>query len=441
MVNETSEGEKQGALKVMFVSFLFPPYGGMAPLRSAYFAQFLAQAGWKVRVLTIKPSPRYPWRDDSLTQKISDDYSVHRVSPGVCHGWKCRLTKWIQSEHKGRVPIKVRKYVGIVSRLLSPLSAIEWMIHGIAGACRLVEKDRVDVLYCHGDPFTSNLVGRYVKYKYGIPWVMYMSDPLSFGSGVQLRGEWRQGIDRWIEGKCLEEADAVIVNCEQTQRGLEELFSRLDVSKCHIITDGYDPGPYAAAIARRPAGKFRLLYTGTMYQGAREPYHVIDAVQRLGRNDIECLFVGGIDGTYRNYVEKIGATGIVTFLPHQPHDEVIALQKGADVLLLLGWQGGYQVPGKFFEYVAAQRPIIAITNGRDAAAEYVVRLNRGCTVNNSSKDIEDVIRYHYTLWRRGALGSAYSLQECNDYSWSNLAVKLAEVLRKAHSKERGSACS
>ena len=67
-------------MKVLLVSYYFPPHGGGGVLRAADTARFLAAKGWEVTVLA---GPEDGWwvRDESLTERVPDSVRVIRTRP------------------------------------------------------------------------------------------------------------------------------------------------------------------------------------------------------------------------------------------------------------------------------------------------------------------------------------------------------------------------
>jgi glycosyltransferase involved in cell wall biosynthesis len=218
------------------------------------------------------------------------------------------------------------------------------------------------------------------------------------------------------------------VNCEETLDGFTHHFPALKKDKFVVITDGFDKGRYET-IPPESSDKFRIVYTGVFYQGSREPFEFFNALKQLNGSPVEALIAGTVPRDYVDYVANNGLSDKVIFLAHQPHTRVAALQKGASLLLVVGWGLGYQLPGKVFEYIAARRPILVIKNDdKDVASKLVLNCKRGVSVENNACKIASSIKYLYGLWQTGKLESAFNLDELQQFDWANLADNLEEVL-------------
>jgi glycosyltransferase involved in cell wall biosynthesis len=422
------ENSKEKSRRILMVSFLFPPYGGMAPQRTVYFANRLLEKGKKVDVLTIKPSRSFPWQDAELLNLVAPAMGVHRVYPSVIHNIKYKLLP--QKSSAGRISGIRSIYYKAIKGFVIPMASVEWMCYGAAAAFNLHRKYKYDLIYTHGDPFTSHLIGLFVKKYTGIPWLVYVSDPFYFGAARLLHPSWRRRLDRYLEKNCMTAADKIIVNCSETLNGFLQEYPFLTKEKFVIITDGFDEQRYEK-IERESSDGFRVLYTGTFYDDAREPFALFDAVSKFGDGDVEMVFAGYISPAYQRMVEQRGLADKVKFLGHQPHSRIVALQKGASVLLNVGWGGGCQVPGKLFEYFAARKPIIAIKGDEDdVAAKFVLRHGRGLAVDNNGEKIYRALLDLYGRWKRGRLSNDFDLSPATEFSWNNLANKFEVVINE-----------
>ena len=147
-------------------------------------------------------------------------------------------------------------------------------------------------------------------------------------------------------------------------------------------------------------------------------------------SDLEIVMTGTmVDSEYKGYIKNNGLSEIVRFVGFVPHKTAIALQKGASLLLLMGHRDGVQVPGKLYEYVAAQRPILSIKyEEADLSSKIVEKLNRGITVQNNPQMIKNALIHFHKLWKNKDLDRSFNLKHVDDYSWDRLGNKLHEAI-------------
>src|SRR5262245_29395997 len=66
------------AKRVLFVSYLFPPVGGVGTQRVTKFVKYLPQFGWQTSVLTVS-NPSVPLLDESLLADIPPGTIIRRA--------------------------------------------------------------------------------------------------------------------------------------------------------------------------------------------------------------------------------------------------------------------------------------------------------------------------------------------------------------------------
>jgi glycosyltransferase involved in cell wall biosynthesis len=128
----------------------------------------------------------------------------------------------------------------------------------------------------------------------------------------------------------------------------------------------------------------------------------------------------------------------IRLLGFMAHLDAVRLQRRAHVLLNIANEDPSQVPGKFYEYLGAGRPILHLHNQPDdAISQLIIKLQRGWTCPNNREDIS--IRLD-TLCRETPAGSLASGLAVGDadvtaYSWKALALRLQDILLRVAYRE------
>jgi hypothetical protein len=153
--------------------------------------------------------------------------------------------------------------------------------------------------------------------------------------------------------------------------------------------NGFDPSDYPAPDGRAsPAGNpVRILYTGVVYEGRQDPSPLFAALKELGAEMkmVEVAFYGSFLQKVRELIAVHGVEAVVQVNDPVPYRQSLQMQTEADVLLLLLWndpehKGVYT--GKLFEYIGARRPILAVGNPGDVAAELIEGRGLGIVSND-----------------------------------------------------------
>jgi glycosyltransferase involved in cell wall biosynthesis len=127
--------------------------------------------------------------------------------------------------------------------------------------------------------------------------------------------------------------------------------------------------------------------------------------------DIVARFLGDFRSTDREWAEKLGLGDRLELIDYAPRRRSLELQRDSEALLLLipdaGGRGKGVLSGKVFEYLAAERPILAVVPPDGAAAALIREAGAGVVV--APDDVEGMVTALGDLherWRTGALDGA-----------------------------------
>ena len=156
-------------MKVLLVSFYFPPAGGGGVQRPLKLAQYLPALGIETHVLA-PDDPQWIHRDEAL--RVPTQAWVHRaryLGPSgrkpaeELHGKTGLARLTTQARLFGR-------------RALVPDENVSWNLTAIPSAIRLVRKHEIDVVITTSPPNSIHLVGAAVKRATGARWVADLRD-------------------------------------------------------------------------------------------------------------------------------------------------------------------------------------------------------------------------------------------------------------------------
>ena len=124
--------------------------------------------------------------------------------------------------------------------------------------------------------------------------------------------------------------------------------------------------------------------------------------------DVDARFVGDFRSADRGWARERGLDDRMTFVPYAPRREALRLQRDSEALLLLipeaAGRGKGVLSGKVFEYLAAERPILALVPPDGAAAELIRETGAGVVV--APEDVDGIASALAGLeadWREGRL--------------------------------------
>jgi glycosyltransferase involved in cell wall biosynthesis len=144
------------------------------------------------------------------------------------------------------------------------------------------------------------------------------------------------------------------------------------------ISNGCDFDDFAG-LDYRPGERFRITHTGSFF-GKRDPRPFLTALDESGL-DVVARFVGDFRSSDREWAEERGLGEKLELIPYAPRRRALELQRDSEALLLLipeaSGRGKGVLSGKVFEYLAAERPILAAVPPDGAAAQLIRETGAG----------------------------------------------------------------
>src|SRR5581483_7451130 len=154
-----------------------------------------------------------------------------------------------------------------------------------------------------------------------------------------------------------------------------------------------------------------------------------------GLEDVQVRFVGDFRPADREFLQELGLAGRVELIDYVPRRRSLELQRESDALLLLipeaGGRGRGVLSGKVFEYIAAERPILAVVPPEGAAAKLLRRTGAGVVAAPEDVDaIRTALVELHTRWRDGDLDAPPLSSEWREQlSRGRRVEQLADLLR------------
>ena len=360
-------------MKVLLVSMYFPPAGGGGVQRPLKFATHLPALGIETHVLA-PDDPKWVHRDDDLVAPTQA--WVHRVR---YLGPKGRLPA---EELHGVTGIEraARKAGLTFRRALAPDENVTWNLTAIPAAIRIVRREKIDVVLTTSPPTSVHLVGAAVRRATGARWIADLRDsivanPHRRTESALVRAKERTGesVARLVARR----ADAVVAVSDP----IAEELRALGAARVETISNGCDFEDFAGLVYT-PSPRLRITHTGSFF-GRRSPRPILES---LAGSDVDAVlrFVGDFRAADRDFAQTLGLGDRLELHPYLPRREVLAVQKDSEALLLLipesGGRGRAVLSAKVFEYLAAERPILAAVPTDGAAADLIRETGAGTVV-------------------------------------------------------------
>jgi glycosyltransferase involved in cell wall biosynthesis len=229
-----------------------------------------------------------------------------------------------------------------------------------------------------------------------------------------------------MEQQVLADADVITTVSPPLVEMLGELSGRPDA--VHLIENGYDE----ADVVRHPPPKtqqFTITYTGD-FSPLRRPDAFVQAVDLLTSSNRIPPDAWRVQFAGNNPPKYIPDRPPFRQLGYLSHQELNALRGDSDVLLLImsddpSARGNYS--GKLFEYLACNRPVLAVARPDNVAAELIQQARAGRVVPHDPARIADAIAACYQAWQAGRFDHEPDWEIIHRFSRRNLTKRLADL--------------
>jgi glycosyltransferase involved in cell wall biosynthesis len=443
---------------LLFVSWWFPPLSGAGVHRPLQFVRQLCKRGFDVSVLTGVP-PAGERLDLGLLERVPASVRVIRVPLRDPFRWWGRLKAVApaaagnggaaKNGSNGAKPSSGNGHAGIATRLRwrdlvtdaisLPDRWMPWVAPAIARGAIALRGHEPDLVFSTAPPPSMHLVAHALAGMFGAPLVCDFRDPWIGNPFKRYAAPLFARADAALEQRILESAAQVVVNTPALERQLRARYPGF--TRLRTIPNGFDPDAFAGlppASGGGSPGFVEIAHYGQVY-GVRSGRYLLAGLGVLKRERPELLartrvvFIGSIDGEadFRAQARELGVESTLSIPGSMPHHESLARQRKSDVLLILGPESKepeVQVPGKLYEYFAAQRPILTLSR-RGGAIEEILAL-AGVPHARAEPDSPSEIAAAIASLVEGA-GTAAASSAPASFGYDRLSQRLLECFEDA----------
>lgn len=425
-----------GKKKVLIITYYWPPAGGPGVQRWLKFAKYLPDFNIEP-IVYVPENPSYPLIDDSLEEEISKDLAI--LSQPIKEPYKlARLFSKATSKTISKGIISERKKQSLLEKVMLyirgnyfiPDARVGWVKPSVAYLKKYIKTYGIETIITTGPPHSVHLIGLLLKKTLRVKWLADFRDPwTTIGYHKQLKLTKRsQRKHKALEKQVLTTADQVIVTSEVTK--LE--FKKITTKPISVITNGFDYEPISDFTLDE---KFTLSHIGSLLS-KRNPQMLWQVLKDLisenqtFAEDFQLNLVGAVSDEVLESIIDYSLSDYTNTIGYVSHKESIKYQKQSQALLLIEIDSEDTkciIPGKLFEYMVSNRPIIAIGPKGSDVERIIKSTNTGNYALYSDYHIlKTIISTHYKAYKAGQLQShAIGLQQ---YSRKSLTGALSKLI-------------
>lgn len=404
-------------LSIFYVAFHYPPVLGSSGVhRTLAFTRHLDDQGWAVRVLTASTKAYHKWSEEqfSFIPKNVEVIRAYARDASRHFSWR-------------------GKYASIMS---VPDYWQSWIFGGVFSGLVSVLKNRPDVIVSTYPIASAHIIGYTLHRLTGVPWVADLRDPMAQADYPV--DPLKKRVFEWIERKIVKHCKFVMLTAPGAKTLYENRFPGKSDGFWQVVPNGFDGEIFARVKASHDSSvkpecgqkPYVVLHSGLIYPSERDPTQLFEALAELKRQGLVHkqmfqlrLRATGHDALFQKQVELLDIADLVDFEPSIPYMSALEEMLSVDGLLLLQADNcNYQVPAKAYEYIRAQKPVLALTprNGdtgillantkvaelaplddkvriKEALMKFLGKIDGGEFVNMSDENIERYSRKYQAL--------------------------------------------
>ena len=361
--------------RFLLISPYFPPMSRIGAKRPLHLSRHLPGFGWAPVVLAAPPGAEHV--DAALLDEIPADIVVSRTYESRWrHRARGRAATPASFADGATNRARWWRLMGLDPDVLSPLDRYAPALRAsVREAVDLVRRYDLRAIHVIGDPWTALLAGVLAHRTTGRPLVVDLRDPWALHEAkMARRPALTRAAIRALEGFVLGHASRIVLNTSSAADAYRAAYAnRIPPERFTYVRNAFDPAMFGE-VAPTTADRFRVLYYGR-FRHDFVPEPLLEGfrgfVDRTGSaaDDARLTFVGGLRPGDRACLEALGRADLAECTGFVPYRHALQHLRRAHVLCLVVPPAcALQIPGKFYDYLAARRPILAITDSVEIRA-------------------------------------------------------------------------
>jgi len=383
--------------KVLIITYYWPPSGGSGVQRWLYFSKYLRKFGWEPIIFTAANAD-YPVIDPSMEaeippnleviqQSIWEPYTIYKQLVGIKRE-KGLAPNIIQTKQKRSLLHSASVFLR--GNFFIPDARKFWLRPSVGNLTNYLAKNPVDLIVSTSPPQTPHLIALSLKKKFNIPWIADFRDPwtnISYFNELKLT-PFAKRKHQNLEREVLQTADKILTVSWQWA----EDFKELGAKEVAVITNGFEASKRQnnSNLKNKKTDHFVISHIG-MLSEKRNPVHIWEAIKSAINNEvinkkIILRFIGNVEPTIIQQLKDIGLGDHLEYPGYMTREEAFEEMCMSDLLLLIGIPGEKGVvPGKFFEYLQAKKPILSISPEESDVSKLIKELTCGENVDYTNQ--------------------------------------------------------
>ncbi|MAZ73893.1 MAG: glycosyl transferase family 1 [Flavobacteriaceae bacterium] len=422
--------------RVLIITYYWPPAGGPGVQRWLYFVKYFQEFGI-TPVVYIPENAHYPLRDESFVTEVPQDIEI--LSQPVKEPYKFARVFSKKKTKNLSSGIIAKKNLSVVEKLLLyirgnffiPDARIGWVNPSVLFLKKYLSENTIDAVVTSGPPHSLHLIGLQLKNELKLKWLADFRDPwttIHYHNSLRLTATSKKR-HKQLESEVLQTADRITVTSPTTKKEFQAITSK----PITVVTNGFER---KESITATLDSKFSIAHIGSLLS-ERNPVVLWEILSELVSNiegfreDFELVLAGVVGEEILESISGYGLSKNIRNVGYVSHKEALQLQHNAQLLLLLEIDSPETraiIPGKLFEYIRAERPIIALGPvGSDI--EQILKETGGQYYTSAEKKrLKNSLVKYYNAYKKEGIASVSVAS--SKYTRRNLTQEMAHILKQ-----------
>ncbi len=422
--------------KALIITYYWPPAGGPGVQRWLKFVKYLPEFNIEP-IVFIPENPNYPIVDESLLSEIPENLTILKQPIKEPYNLAGLLSKK-ESKRISKGIIHQTKSQSVMEKLLLyirgnyfiPDARKNWVKPSVTFLSEYIKENNITIIITTGPPHSLHLIGLHLKRLLGVKWLADFRDPWTkIGYHKKLMLTKRSAKKHMqLEKEVLQNADKIITTSFTTSNEFQNTVNK----EVNTITNGFDE---QENISIELDEKFTCSHIGSLLS-ERNPEVLWTVFKELinERKDFKRSFqlnlIGVVSEDVLESIKNNGLKDHINLMGYVSHKKAIRHQKQSQVLLLIEIDSEETkciIPGKLFEYMASERPIIALGPKDSDVQSIIKQTNTGNYFGyNDYATLKALILKHFNSYKKGNLKNhPIGLQK---YHRKQLTKQLSELI-------------
>ncbi len=409
-------------MKILIISYFFPPSSSVGGLRAYSLSKYLPEENIETVILT-----------SGTKNQVKQNFQKNIDVDHIYYGKESKLRFW---GYKTKI-LPILELLKLDNLLFFPDIYFGWIRSAVKEGLRVIEKEKPDVIYVTGPPYSTFIVGYELSLKtklplaleYRDPWTgnPYVSYPIKFLSNRARKKEKKIVAHSSIKVTVGPDYAKVIANSLEIKKG-----------SFKIVHNGFFPEKLAQKKVKKNDSTFTISFFGNFYSLQKPIFNeVLEGVrlvaekEGLNASQLRIQYAGGVSrSVLQRLVTKSDTTRFfedLGFLSSEVLNEEI--QKSNLVFLTVPNGTEYMLQTKIYDYFTGDSHILLVGEPGSMVGLCIEIEQKFTSIKSDRDAIAENLSKLYKKWKKNKLEYGCNKNKLENYNRRNLAKKLAKILK------------